>query len=43
VANSAVHDLTKAAVKQIMNRVRIEKILEGIRDIVILEQIALIL
>jgi hypothetical protein len=44
VTNSVVHGVTaKAAIKQIMNKVWIEKILKGIRDIVILKQIALAL
>jgi len=44
VTNLTAHSVTvKAAIKQIMNKVWIEKILKGIRDIVILKQIALVL
>jgi hypothetical protein len=39
----AAHGLIKAKVKQAMNRVCINEILEGIRDIVILKKSALIL
>jgi len=43
VANSAAHGIAKTVVKQIMDRVWNEEISEGIRDIVILEQSALVL
>jgi hypothetical protein len=43
LANSAIHGLIKAKVKLVMNRVCINEILEGIRDIVILKKSALIL
>jgi pyridoxine 5'-phosphate synthase PdxJ len=38
VTNYAAHGLTKATVKQIMDRVWIKEILAGIGDVVILEQ-----
>lgn len=41
-ANSAAHQLAKAAVKQVMDRVWIEEIPEGIHDVVFLEQSALV-
>jgi hypothetical protein len=43
VASSAAYGLAKAAVKQSIDRVWIEEIPEGIRDIVVLEQYALVL
>jgi hypothetical protein len=42
VANYTAHGLVKAAVKQNMDRVWIEEIPKGIRDVVILEQYALV-
>jgi len=39
LANSAAYGLSKAKVKLVMNRMCINEILEGIRDIVILKKI----
>jgi len=43
VANSVAHNVVKTAIKQIMDKVWIEKIPKSIRNIVILKQIALVL
>jgi len=41
VVNSAEHGLAKTVVKQVIDRVRMEEILNCIRDLVFLEKLAL--